>query len=299
MFNADNEQVDFTGYRADGQTDFVLDYLRTRDGDRPWFLFLSYIEPHHQNDHRHFEGPQCSKERFAGFSVPGDLVGAEGDWQEEFPDYLGCCAALDGAVGRLRDTLEQLGVADNTVFIYTSDHGSHFRTRNGEYKRSCHDGCLRIPMIAWGPGFGSGGTVDNLVSLIDVPPTLIRAAGAEVPASMRGRAMQGLLDGSATDWPAEVFAQISESQCGRCVRTKRWKYSVRAPEKGGGDRDSGTYVEDFLYDLEADPHERSNRVRDPSLADVRAALCATLKRRMVSAGEAEPVIEPAPGAEAG
>ena len=131
----------------------------TRTGGRPFFLFVSYIEPHHQNDHGHYEGPRGSKERFRDFVVPGDLVGAAGDWREEYPDYLGCIHSLDENLGRIRGALERLGLADNTLIVYTSDHGSHFRTRNAEYKRSCHDGCIRIPLIARGPGFRGGKVV--------------------------------------------------------------------------------------------------------------------------------------------
>ena len=295
MYDADGNRREFPEgrYRVDAQTDWAVDYLRTRTGERPFFLFLSYIEPHHQNDHHHFEGPHGSKERFASFAAPGDLVDLDGDWQQELPDYLGCCAALDGALGRLRDELEQLGLLDNTLILYTSDHGCHFRTRNAEYKRACHDGCLRVPMVAMGPGFRGGAVIDRLVSLIDLPPTILAAAGVERPRAMRGRPVQGLVDGTARRWPREVFAQISESHCGRCIRTKRWKYSVRAPDKTGQDPGSDVYVEEFLYDLEADGDERDNLVRDPAYATVRKKLRATLKRHMLRAGEKEPEIRDA------
>lgn len=294
MFDADMKRVDFKGYRVDCVTDFVLDYLRSRTGEQPFFLFLSYIEPHHQNDHNVFEGPDGSKEQFKDYDVPGDLVDTEGDWRENYPDYLGCCHSLDRNVGRIRDELEKLGLGENTVIFYTSDHGCHFRTRNSEYKRSCHDNCIRIPMIAWGPGFTGGRVVEDMVSLIDLPPTVLESAGVEVPEEMRGRPLQSVLDGAPEDWPDDVFLQISESQVARAIRTKRWKYCVDAPDKRGGrDADSGRYVEQYLYDLEADPHERSNLVGDPQYAEVRAELRERLKRRMAAAGETEPVIEPA------
>ncbi|MHC4917940.1 MAG: sulfatase-like hydrolase/transferase, partial [Planctomycetota bacterium] len=128
------------------------------------------------------------------------------------------------------------------------------------------------------------------VSLIDLPPTFLSAARAAVPGDFHGRPLQGLVDGSATDWPEEAFAQISETQVGRCLRTLKWKYSVSAPESqfecerpGWEHPASDVYVEDFLYDLEADPHERNNLVRDPGLAEVRAGLAARLVRRMVEA----------------
>ena len=91
-------------------------------------------------------------------------------------------------------------------------------------------------------------------------------------------------------WPDEVFLQISESHCGRAIRTHKWKYSVRAPGKSGRDPSSDIYVEDFLYDLEVDPHERNNLVCDPSLGSIRQQLSRTFKRRMAEAGEAKPRI---------
>ncbi len=296
MFDGDGNQKDFPPgrYRVDAHTDWVLDYLRTRDGAKPFFLFVSYIEPHHQNDHNRYEGPHGSRERFADYRVPGDLVDTEGDWRENYPDYLGCISSLDENVGRIRAELEQLSLAEDTLLIYTSDHGSHFRTRNGEYKRSCHEGCIRIPMLACGPGFEGGKTVPDLVSLIDLPPTVLAAAGIEPPDTMGGRPLQQVLDGAPEDWPQEVFLQISESQVGRAIRTNRWKYSVYAPDKSGSrDPASDCYVEQFLYDLDADPHERNNLVADPAYAEVRAQLAQTLKRRMAEAGEPVPTISPA------
>jgi len=298
MFDASGNRVDFPPgrYRADVLTDWTLDYLRSRDGQRPFFLFLSYIEPHHQNDHNRYEGPQGSKERFRDYIVPGDLVGTEdvGDWPQNYPDYLGCCRSLDDNLGRIRAELARLGLADNTLVVYTSDHGSHFRTRNAEYKRSCHEGCIRIPLVACGPGFGGGRVVTELVSLIDLPTTILAAAGIARPEDWRGRPLQGLVDGSAADWPDDVFLQISESQVGRAIRTRRWKYSVVAPDKSGrDDPGSDVYVEEYLYDLVQDPHEKYNLVRHPFFAGLRAELAARLVQRMVEAGEAAPEIRPA------
>ena len=293
MFDAQGRQVDFPPdrFRVDSITDFAVDYLRQVDRDRPFFFFLSYSEPHHQNDHECFEGPHGSKERFADYRVPSDLAGLEGDYDASYPDYLGCCHGLDRALGRIRGELADLGLDENTLVIYASDHGCHFRTRNREYKRSCHDASVRVPLVLCGPGFAGGQVVDELVSLIDLPPTILRAAGRPVPESMRGRPVQPLATGAAVDWPDEVFIQISESHTGRAIRTQKWKYSVRAPEgRSAQEPGSDRYVEDFLYDLETDPHERHNLVTDPALAGVRAELADALKRRMAGAGEPEPAI---------
>jgi uncharacterized sulfatase len=295
MFDGEGRRREFPPgrYRADVLGDWAIEYLRTRRRDRPFFLFLSFIEPHQQNDHQRFEGPTGSRERFARYDVPGDLVGTEGDWREQYPDYLGCCAALDENLGRLRAELDRLGMSENTLLLYASDHGCHFKTRNSEYKRSCHDDCIRLPLVACGPGFTGGRVVPELVSLIDLPPTILRAGGVTAPPTMRGRPLQELLVG-AEDWPQEVFLQISESQVGRAIRTARWKYSVRAPSadlRDGWNRPaSDLYVEEYLYDLETDPYERTNLVTAPAYAETRAALADKLKRRMVQAGEQAPQI---------
>lgn len=278
-------------YRVDAQTDWAIEYLENRQSDRPFCLFLSYIEPHHQNDHNHYEGPHGSKQRFEEFAVPGDLAGTEGDWREEYPDYLGCCNSLDENLGRIRATLDELGIADETLVIYTSDHGSHFRTRNDEYKRACHEGCIRIPMVLCGPGFKGGATEENLVSLIDLPPTLMRAAGITVPESMKGRPLQEALGKESGDWPEEVFLQISESQCGRAIRTRRWKYSVSAPNVSGNASAADCYIEDFLYDLENDPHEKNNLIADSAHQLIREELRGRLLQCMMNAGEKKPSIE--------
>ena len=296
MFNADGSKRFFPEgrYRADAQTDWVLEYLQTRTGEKPWFLFTSYIEPHHQNDHNCYEGPHGSKERYKEYPIPEDLRDTEGDWRENYPDYLGCINSLDQNLGRIRDELERLNMLENTVIVFTSDHGSHFRTRNGEYKRSCHDNCTHIPMVIAGPGFTGGKRVDEMVSLIDTPSTVCAAAGVEQLPEMRGRPLQELAGSRPQDWPDDVFIQISESQVGRAVRTHEWKYSVRAPEETATnhDPDSKVYLEDFLYNLSDDPHELNNLVHEPSLQAVRAEMAERLTRHMLRVGEEKPEILP-------
>lgn len=288
MFDGDGNRREFPEgrFRVDAQTDWVIEYLENRNTDKPFFLFNSYIEPHHQNDNNCYEGPHGSKDKFADYEVPGDLVGTEGDWRENYPDYLGCCHSLDHNLGRIRAKLEELGIADDTIIVYTSDHGSHFRTRNGEYKRSCHEASIRIPMVVCGPGFEGGKKIDELVSLMDVPNTVLNMAGITPWDGLQGNDMAGLLNGNARSWPKEVFFQISESQVGRGIRTDRWKYAVAAPDKAGNmDPFSSSYEETFLYDLDADPHEKNNMVSDPAFAEVRSELRERLLKRMAEANE--------------
>lgn len=308
FYDNDGNRVDWEGYRVDKTTDYALDYLRdyaarkpeAGQAKKPFFMFLSYIEPHHQNNLDRYLGPIGSKQRFAHYDTPGDLAafdspGSPGpDWRQHYPDYLGCCWSIDQNVGRLRDALALHGLDENTLIIYTSDHGCHFRTRNREYKRSCHESSIRVPMIAAGPGFTGGKVIDELVSLIDLPATVLQAARAEPLPKQMGRPLQALADGKASDWPDDVFVQFGESEFGRAVRTRRWKYAVSAPQGDTvGDGTSEQYVESHLYDLEADPHELHNLVDDAAHAAVRAELAGRLKQRMASAEEPAPTIHPA------
>ena len=160
VFDENNRRIDFKGYRADCINDFALEYLDQYQGEKPFFMTVSQIEPHHQNDHEHYEGPEGSKEKYADFVLPHDLAVLKGNAAEEYPDYLGQCASLDENLGRLIDKLKEKGLYENTILIYVSDHGSHFKTRNtdshlngyDDYKRSGHDGALHVPfVIAGGP----------------------------------------------------------------------------------------------------------------------------------------------------
>jgi len=299
LFDGKGVKREFNGYRVDCLTDFVLEYLESRKKQDPLFLFISYLEPHHQNDHNAIEGPIGSREKFKNFKIPGDLQNTKGDWDEFFSDYLGCCHSIDMNLGRIIDKLKKLNMYEDSIIIFTSDHGCHFRTRNWEYKRSCHEASIRIPLVIKGVGFNGGRVISELVSLIDLPPTLLNAAGIEIPKFMKGNNLQKLLDinNNKKNWPQEVFIQISESQVGRAIRTKKWKYSVVAPKRD--DRWDGFlysksefYNEEFLYDLENDIYEKSNLVGDSAFKDIRKVLAEILKRKMKEAGEEIPNILP-------
>lgn len=76
VFDENNNRIDFKGYRADCINQFALDYLDQYAGEKPFFMTVSQIEPHHQNDHNHYEGPNGSKQRFADFVLPGRSEGS-------------------------------------------------------------------------------------------------------------------------------------------------------------------------------------------------------------------------------
>lgn len=290
MFDKNGEKREFDGYRVDATTDFALEYL-SKPKDAPFFMFISYIEPHHQNDRHCFEGPNGSKEQFKDFTVPGDLVGTLGDWQTGLPDYLGCCRSLDDNVGRLVDCLKSQGIYEDTIIFYTADHGSHFCTRNSEYKRSCHDSSLHIPLIVKGGVFNGGHVISELVSLVDYAPTLLAAGEITPPNEMSGQPIQKLMAPDSPTIQEDVFVQISESCIGRAIRTIAYTYCVEAVAPVDLSMPNAeVYKEAYLYDNRLDPYQRNNLIDKPSHAELRKVLKGRLLKRIKEVEGLEPHI---------
>lgn len=293
VFDSDGNQIDFKGYRADCINDFALEYLDKRDTEKPFFMFISQLEPHHQNDHNTIEGYKKTIEQFKDYPIPDDLSFLKGNYKKEYPDYISAINRLDYNVGRLVDKLKELGIYDDTIIIYTSDHGAHFKTRNPEYKRSCHESASRTPLIIKGGGFEAGRVEKRLSSLIDLPPTMLSMAGIDIPENYMG--VDLTMQINAPDKKRDcVFMQISESQCGRAIRTDRFKYAVRdLSPVGYAHHSSKVYFEDYLYDLQNDPIEKHNLVKNPKYSKIRQELKYLLLEQMKNAGEEPPVILPA------
>ncbi|MGH3344512.1 MAG: sulfatase-like hydrolase/transferase [Carbonactinosporaceae bacterium] len=292
LYDGSGDPVELPGYRVDALCDAAIRYIAGHR-DEPFYLFLSLLEPHHQNPTGDYPAPEGYRERYAGRWMPPDLAALGGSAAQHIAGYFGMVKRLDEAFGRLMDALRSLAVEQDTIVLFTSDHGCHFHTRNREYKRSPHDASIRVPAVLLGPAFDRGTRVRELVSTVDLAPTLLDAAGLTVPADLDGRSVLPLLGGGA-EWPGEVFIQVSEDHVGRAVRTHRWKYAVVAPgAHGWRDAGSGHYREEFLYDLRADPYELTNLAGLASHQGVAEVMRGRLIHRMAAAGETEPVIEPA------
>ncbi len=296
VYDEQSREVRLPGYRVDALTDAAIRYIdqRSRE-DQPFFLFFSLLEPHHQNHRDDYPAPEGLTQTYAGRWTPPDLAALVGNAPQNLPGYCGMIKRIDEAFGRMLDALKSLGLTDDTLVAFTSDHGCHFRTRNDEYKRSCHDASIRVPLALGGGGFHGGGELSQMVSLLDLPPTLLAGAGVSVPPAMQGRSLTPLLRDRKAAWRDDVFVQISESEVGRTLRTTRWKYSVRAAGVDAyAESAASRYTETFLYDLLADPWELTNLVGNAAHAHVAAELRERLQRRMVEAGETAAHIEPAP-----
>lgn len=302
LYDEDGNPVRLPGYRVDALADAAIRFIDRQGAVRPsqpFFLFLSFLEPHFQNHRDDYPAPDGYAERYQGRWLPADLAALGGSAPQHFGGYCGMVRRLDEAFGRIRDALKSLDLEDRTIVLFTSDHGCHFKTRNGEYKRSCHESSIRVPTLLAGPGFDGGGRVRELVSTVDLVPTLLEAAGVESPAVLHGRSVLPLLSGER-EWPDHVLVQISESQVGRAIRTWRWKYSVSAPGKDGVEEPSaGAYAEEFLYDLRADPCELTNLVGLESHRAVADRLRSLLVGRIRGIEGRDASISPAPPRPAG
>jgi len=175
------------------------------------------------------------------------------DWQKVIAHYWGYCTYIDAQIGRIIDQLKRLGLAENTVVIYTSDHGdmlgSHRLFNKGMYM---YDETYRIPLIVSWPNVTPPGSECNaFVNLVDLMPTLLDIAGARDPDGLDGRSLVPLLKGTLPDdWPDDVYAEFHGYEGALCtqrmVRTRSWKYIYNP------------CFEDELYDLQSDPGELRN-----------------------------------------
>jgi arylsulfatase A-like enzyme len=305
MWDGAGNPMHFDGtYRVDYLTDLAVKFLQQKQ-DKPFFLVLSQLEPHQQNDLNGFAPPKGYDEKFRNPYIPPDLQPFPGDWPFQSANYYGDCKSIDESMGRIFQTLREQNLEDSTIVIFLSDHGCHFRTRNTEYKRSPHESSIHIPLLIQGPGFNSGGKISEMVSLVDIAPTLLAALGVAIPSSMQGTNFLPLLTDPAARaaWRNEVFVQISESETARTIRTPEWTYVALAPNASTAtDSSSATYRDYQLYNNFADPAQIINLAgrSDPpglvhfagnrSMRQITDGLRERLIARMVEAGEQRPEI---------
>ncbi len=319
FWNNDNQPVHYGKdvYRVDFLTGEAEKFLRKKH-DKPFLMVLSQLEPHQQNfacehgDVFGFVPPHGYEKRFRSCYVPEDLRFFPGDWQYEMNNYYGDIKAIDDSLGRILKTLREEKLEDNTIVMFLSDHGCHFRTRNEEYKRSPHDSSVHVPLMIQGPGFNNRQTVTELVSMIDIAPSILDMVGVKVPSCMQGRSFIPLLhdETARAQWRNEVLIQISESEIARALRTPEWTYVALAPQANPlKDPGSKRYQDYQLYNNRADPHQLVNMIgrldarwpddkillnyvgHQRSMREITAHLRERLIERMVEAGEDRPEIE--------
>lgn len=230
-------------------------------GERPFFLAVGFVRPHvplvaPAADFDRYDAEELKlAERVeddqadippAGISLNSKRIGAAGDEAKQgriLQAYYASVTFLDTQVGRLLDALERLGLAEDTLVVFSSDHGYHLGEHDLWQKLSLHEESARIPLLMAGPGVPVG-TRDALVEQIDLFPTLAAMAGHEVPPHCQGRDLAPVL--------ADPGAAVREgAYCitggGQLWRTERWAY-LRY-DKGGAE----------LYDMHADPLQFTNQ----------------------------------------
>jgi arylsulfatase A-like enzyme len=211
------------------------------------------------------------------------------DWiyQQYVKDYLRVMAAVDENVGRFLDYLDEAGLAENTLVIYTSDNGMFMGDHFMFDKRSMYEEPMRVPLaIRYPARVKPGQSIESFAVNVDYAPTMLDYAGAPVPADMQGRSLRPLLEGAAPeDWRKSFYYHYWEwPNPGHQVaphygvRTSRFKLIHHYDERYGGP------AAWELIDLEADPHEYRNVIDDPKHAETVTELKQELERLRTELG---------------
>jgi len=296
------------GHLVDYFTEQAVEYIagRAAEPKQPFFLYLTYPAPYGIWPAVRGEPDNRQAERYRGLpmhSVPREAVSKElidwllvrhdempGDYDayyQELPrhlndlptlrNYYSQMSMVDDGVGQVLQALERTGATQNTLIVYTSDHGmslgQHGFWGHGEdtWPSNTHREAHHIPLIVKPPRASGEGRVESgLVGTTDIFATILDYAGAERPTAEEssGRCMRPLLEGTSVDWENAVFMEQEET---RAIRTERWLFMRRF-------KPSSYDFADELYDLADDPDERDNIVADPAHQATVAELCERIDR---------------------
>jgi arylsulfatase A-like enzyme len=170
--------------------------------------------------------------------------------RNELAVYYALVEHLDAQLGRIVDALAQRDELDNTIVIFTSDHGLAVGSHGLFGKQNMYDHTIGVPLVMAGPGIPQGQTLRAQCYLRDLFPTICEWGGAEVPADLDGRSLRPLLDGTKQELRFDVVGYFTDTQ--RMIRGERWKY-IRYPKAG----------REQLFDLKNDPNELTNLIDVP------------------------------------
>jgi choline-sulfatase len=264
----------------------AAEYLAAYDREQPWFCWVSFGGPHEPWDtpepyasrYRPEDMPVPAR-RFAdsatrpsggidaAFSRGGAVARSAEDMAACRADYAGNVSLIDDQIGQLLATVEARGELDNTVILFTSDHGELNGDHGLIYKGNFLDGAVRVPLLLRVPGEAGGTVCTSPVELVDVGPTLVELAGGALRTSQEGV--------SLTPAVADPAAQIREYAISELdhevmILTERWKLAVNTQ--------GAPYL---LFDRVADPEESRNLAGDAEFAKVANELLQFLKPMMI------------------
>jgi len=282
----DAQPIQPKGYNATLMTDQALEYIEAHR-DAPFFLMLSWNPPHSKFTDPPPEKKALYPEGSLGWRTnvaPKTRSGKEVDgaiWnRNSWPHYQGYHAhisAIDDELGRIMAKLDELGLADDTILVYSSDHGSMMGSHGLGSKRQPYEESIRVPfLIRWPSVIPTQTTSSVLFGSIDIMPTLCGLAGLPVPATCMGQDFSCILRGKkGPDPEAQFLMHISKKNASqgekhpapifRGLRTRRYTYALY-PERPW-----------CLFDNRQDPYQHLNLINDPSTAGLREDLNETLR----------------------
>jgi N-acetylglucosamine-6-sulfatase len=301
MLNVNGKQVAQKGYITDELTDYLIEFLDNRDPNKPFFAYLSHKAVHamfepaqrHQNQYSQVE-IKLGKAPALEADVPLWVRNQRNSWHgSEFPyhselplqefkrHYHRTLSAVDDSVGRVRAWLKANGLADNTVVLLMGDNGFMFGEHGLIDKRNAYEESMRVPLLVAAPGrFKAGQVVEQMVANIDIAPTLLSLAGADVPTHYDGMSFADLAAPAEKQidthniphWrdtlTYEYYWEFNYPQTPTvfALRTDRYKYIQY----------HGVWDTEELFDLQSDPGEQINLIEDPELLEVKVALRSKL-----------------------
>jgi arylsulfatase A-like enzyme len=215
------------------------------------------------------------RQGFAALKTEKEVV--EWQYQRFLEDYLRCIKSVDDNVDRVLKYLDQQGLTENTIVVYTSDQGFYLGEHGLYDKRFMYEESFRTPMMVRYPkGIKAGKKVDQFVLNLDIAPTLLSYAGVAVPADMQGASMRDLFsEKKVNDWRDKIYYHYYEKLYGLTahygLRTNRYKLIHFYDPVDSWE----------LYDLQTDPHEMKNLYQEPKYADLIKDLKAELKKQQL------------------
>ena len=274
------EKLRWSGYDTEAQTDDACRYLSDHaKSEKPFLLYLSWGPPHEP----YATAPAKMAKLYADAALtlrPNVPAGRREIARRELRGYYAHCTALDECFERLMRTCRDLGLDDNTIVIFTSDHGDMLWSHGAEKKQQPFEESARVPLLVRYPAkFGrTGRAVPVTIGTEDIMPTLVRLCGLPAPRTAQGLDFSGYLsggkdpsDGAAAILCPAPFGQWNRARGGReyrAIRTQRWTYA--ADLKGPW----------LLFDNESDPYQRDNLVGKPERADLQQRMDQWLRRKL-------------------